>query len=112
MKEQNWLKLAAVQLGGAICLPVVLLGQLVAKNYGIRSACLSILIGNLLLFFFLATKMVSKAVFLRKSTAELAVDIFGKQYRVLFIGSMLFNTIAWFSIQLNMMTEILTKLFT
>lgn len=102
--RQNWKQLILVQAGGAICLPVFIIGHALAKTYGIGSALTAIILGNLLLLGMGVVSASSSAVN-RKSTAECAVDVFGLSGKELFSGAMVFSMIGWFAIQLNIMTS-------
>lgn len=101
--RQNWKQLALVQAGGAICLPVFIIGHALAKTYGIGSAIMAIILGNLLLLG-MGVVSASNSAINRKSTAECAVDVFGLSGKELFSGAMVFSMIGWFAIQLNIMT--------
>lgn len=101
--RQNWAQLASVQIGGAICLPVFVIGHTLAKTYGISSAIIGIVFGNLLLLAIGSVVAVASAS-IRKSTAECAVDLFGEQGKSFFAAAMVLSMVGWFAIQLNVMT--------
>lgn len=102
--NQNWKKLLLIQAGGVICLPVFIIGHALAKNFGIYSAILAIICGNLLLLA-MGIVLALPSVTHRKSTAETAVDVFGLKGKELFSGAMVISMIGWFAIQLNIMTS-------
>lgn len=102
--ELNWWQLTAVQAGGIICLPVILLGHFLGKNYGWESSIVAIIAGNL--FLFLISLVTSRAgIHWRKSTAELSIDIFGKSGKSLFAAAMVISMVGWFAIQTSVITD-------
>ncbi|MFW9875569.1 MAG: hypothetical protein ACFFG0_20900 [Candidatus Thorarchaeota archaeon] len=111
MKEirHSWKQLASVQLGGVICLPIFFVGYMLAKNYGLTSAILAIIIGNLILLLMACTVVFFSAEH-RKSTAQYAVDLFGSKGKCLFTGIIVLSMIAWFAIQLNILALSLQSL--
>lgn len=110
MEKQNWMQLTAVQAGGAICLPVFVIGYALGKNYGLQSAFLAIMLGNVLL---LLLALVSGAYSAEKklSTIQCAIQCFGRRGKGFFSAAMVFSMTGWFAIQLNLMGESLQKLF-
>ncbi len=46
----TWKDLVCIEVGGAICLPVILVGQKLFEHYGLYSAFLGIGIANSILF--------------------------------------------------------------
>ena len=76
-KKLTWFELASLEIGGAICLPVIMVGHAVAKQYGMSSALAAILIGNGLLLI-LALISVHLSAISKKRTAENAVIYFGE----------------------------------
>ncbi len=100
--NQNWKQLSIVQVGGSICLPVLMIGQLLAKHYSPLSAFLAIVIGNLVLFA-LSFVTATSAANVRKSTAEFAINLFGSKGKLFFVGAMIVSMIGWFAIQLKLM---------
>lgn len=102
IKTHSWIYLSAIQVGGSICLPVIMIGHILCQHYGLMAALLAILIGNLLLFF-LGLATTSMGAVGRKSTAECTSLYFGESGSRLFAALMICCTIGWFAIQLNMM---------
>lgn len=98
--RQNWLQLATVQIGGVICLPIFVVGYIVAKSFGVFSAILAIILGNFLLFL-MAISVAKSSVKHRKSTAEYAVFLFGPKGKHFFSLSIVFTMLVWFGIQIN-----------
>lgn len=100
---QNWRQLSSIQIGGVICLPVIMIGQTLSQTYGFSSAVAAILLGNflLLLLGFISVKMSHEK---RKTTMENAIDFFGEKGVVFFALTMGLSLLGWFAIQLNMMS--------
>lgn len=103
VEKQDWKQLSSIQIGGAICLPVIIIGQTLSKSYGFFTASIAIILGNLLLLLLglVAAKMSYEK---NKTTMENAVDYFGEKGIFLFALSMAFSLLCWFAIQLNMMS--------
>jgi len=108
MNRQSWMQLTAVQAGGAICLPIFLIGNLLAEQYGLYSALLGIVLGNLIL---LGLGLISGYASARdrKSTAEYAVEVFGSFGKRFFALAMVLTMMGWFAIQLNIMGQSLLQ---
>lgn len=110
MKEiqsfQNWRQLIVIQAGGALCLPLFVVGYHLAKNYGFSSALAGIVVGNLILYL-LATMMLNRCLTKRLSTSELSQEVFGDIGKYFFSAIMVFSLIGWFAIQLTIMGDAL-----
>jgi purine-cytosine permease-like protein len=100
--NQNWKELTIVQVGGSICLPVLMVGQILTQGYSPLSALLAIIAGNLILFCMACVTAFAGAT-QKKSTAEFAVDFFGDQGKLFFVGAMVVSMMGWFAIQLSLM---------
>jgi purine-cytosine permease-like protein len=105
----TWRDLASIEVGGAICLPVIMVGYQLCHQYGLASALLGIGAGNLLLFI-LACASCWISLEKRKTTAENALVYFGPYGVRLFALSLLIAKTCWFALQLNMMTQALQPL--
>jgi cytosine permease len=101
--KQNWLQLTNIQIGGAICLPVIMIGQILGQNYGFENSIAALIIGNLLLMI-LGVVAVQMSVKTRLSTMENAAHYFGKYGTRLFAIVMVICLVGWFAIQLNLMS--------
>jgi purine-cytosine permease-like protein len=101
---QTWLQLSSIQVGGSICLPVIMIGHVLSENYGFKTAVAAIAIGNLILLL-LSLAATSRSAKERKSTVENASLYFGEQGSSLFAWLMVVCLLGWFAIQLNMMHE-------
>lgn len=97
-RYQDWKSLAAVQVGGAICLPVLLFGQQLAKECAPASAMIAIGIGNLFLLL-LAGFIVSLALRERLSTAALAAKLFGPLGHRAIAMLIVISMAGWFLLQ-------------
>lgn len=103
INQQNWWHLSSIQLGGVICLPVIVIGQTLYQTYGFTSSIVAILLGNLLLLLLgLATTKMSCEK--RKTTPLNAAEYFGENGVSLFALTMCLSLMGWFAIQLNMMS--------
>ncbi len=109
--KQNWRQLLCIQIGGAICLPVIITGQMLVKNYGYLSALGAIILGNffLMMYAYLTSSMATKE---RKSTVECVITIFGTKGTHIFGFVFIISMLGWFAIQLNLMTESLIHFLT
>lgn len=102
-KSQPWWQLLSIQAGGTICLPVIMVGQLVCQKFGWYAALLSVGLGNLFLLA-MGYVLASLSTYRPQSTVEQAVSYFGKQGRPLFASLMMVSMLGWFGIQLNVMS--------
>lgn len=110
LKLHNWAQLSAIQIGGVICMPVLMIGQSLNQHFGFSSAIIAVVLGNAILFLLglVAAKM---SVDNRKTTMENAIEYFGEEGVMLFSSAMALSLVAWFAIQLNMMTLGVMDLF-
>lgn len=104
IENQNWWKLSSIQIGGVICLPVIMIGQVLSQKYGFASAACAIVLGNaiLLLMGLVIAKMSCEN---RKTTMENAAEYFGQKGVSFFALALSSSTLIWFAIQLRVMTE-------
>ena len=102
IKNQNWIALTSIQIGGAICLPVLLIGFELAKGFGLTSALYAIVIGNALLFSFslIGAKMSAAS---EMTTAENAESLLGKRVKAIFAIVLVLSMCLWFAIQAQLM---------
>lgn len=106
--QQTWLQLASIQIAGAICLPIIMIGQQIGKTYDFTSAVISIMLGNFFLFT-LATSTVLMAYRYKDYTIANAMRYFGK-YGTMILGfNMLISLTGWFAIQLNVISLSIEK---
>lgn len=110
MKKQGCLQLLSIQTGGALCLPVIMLGQLVCQEHGWFASILVIGIGNLFLLL-CALGVAFLSAERPKSTVEQAVDYFGSKGRAAVAIIIMISMMGWFAVQLNMMSLSLAQIF-
>lgn len=110
MTTLNWKQLTSIEVGGAICLPVIMVGHQLCITYGLPSALIGILFGNLILFI-MAALTVFMSVHHRSSTPENAKYYFGEQGVKFFAFLLMTAKTSWFAIQLNMMTLSIQEIF-
>ncbi len=110
VKKQSWWQLLSIQAGGIICLPVILVGQLVCQQYGWSAALLAVGCGNI---FLLTTGYLlsSLSTYRQQTTVQHAAHYFGSRGRMLFASLMMLSMLGWFGIQLNVMSQSGAQLF-
>jgi purine-cytosine permease-like protein len=101
---QSWRQMASFQAGGAICLPVLMVGYALCRTYGVRSALIGVALGNLLLYL-LALASANMSFARRMTTAENSTQSFGRYGVLCFAAVLLLAKLAWFALQLNMMAS-------
>ncbi|MBS4167674.1 hypothetical protein [Parachlamydia sp. AcF125] len=103
IEQQNWWKLSSIQIGGVVCLPMIMIGHTLNQQYGFASAIGGILLGNaiLLLMAVVITHMTCNN---RKTTMENAIEYFGKKGVSFFALTMSISSLVWFSVQLKVMS--------
>lgn len=104
MKRHSLFQIISIQAAGAICLPVLIVGQRLGKTYGFAHAAISILIGNFLLFL-LGIIYAKMAVESRQTTVRNAEIYFGNKCSKLFAFDIILTLIGWFSIQLALISS-------
>lgn len=102
IEQQNWRQLASVQVGGTICLPLLLVGYELAKQGHPVSMLFSILWGNLLLF---ALALIAGFMSAKRplTTVEHASFYFGPKGRAFFALTLAGSMLGWFAIQTQCM---------
>lgn len=103
-KLQSYTQLSSFFVAGAICLPMILIGEELYQKYGWMGAISSIMLGNLFLLL-VSLITASMGVNGRKSTAEYAKDYFGEKGATVVALLMIVTLLTWFAIQLNLITE-------
>lgn len=99
----TWSELAMIEIGGAICLPVIMVGHAIGQKVGVSYALISIGIGNAILLA-LALLSASLSVKKRVPTPEQAKSYFGEGGAKGFAMTLLFAKLCWFAIQLHMIS--------
>ena len=110
VKKQSWWQLLSIQAGGTICLPVIMVGQLVCQKFGWLAALLGVGLGNVFLLF-IGYLLASLSAYRPQSTVQHAANYFGNQGRLLFASLMMLSMLGWFGIQLNVMSLCGQQLF-
>src|SRR5690349_1992765 len=110
MTVLNWKQLTSIEVGGAICLPVIMVGHKLCATYGWQAALLGIIVGNLILLSMACITVFMSAQH-RASTPENAKKYFGEQGTKLFALLLLIAKTSWFAIQLNMMVLSIQEIF-
>lgn len=110
MKELTWRQLLSIEVGGAICLPVIMIGHQLFQSYGLISSLAAIGIGNLILFL-MALCFAEMSYRNKLVTTDNAVHYFGNSGVKLFAFTLLTAKCFWFAIQLDMMAEVLGGAF-
>lgn len=101
--KQSWWQMTSIQIGGAICLPMIMIGQELARSYGFAKAAAAIVIGNFLLFL-LGLVKVKMAYENKKTTINNAKEYFDTRGIKFFALNMIISLLGWFAIQLNLIT--------
>lgn len=103
LEKQSWMEMSAVQIGGAICMPMILIGFELSRLNSVK-ALLAICIGNLFLFLlaFLTAEMSYRA---KATTAENASHYFGKVGKCFFALILTLSMCGWFAIQAEVMAK-------
>jgi len=101
--KQSWWQMTSIQIGGVICLPILMAGQELARTYGFAKAALLIIIGNSLLFL-LGLVKIRMAYKNKKTTIQNAKDYFDKKGTKLFASTIIVSLVGWFAIQLNLIS--------
>lgn len=96
-------ELTSIVLGGALCVPMLMLGHGLS-HHGFYGGLLSILLGNALLLC-LGLVAVHMGVTRRLPTVDNAALVFGPLCRPFFGLLLGMSMLAWFGLQLNLMTE-------
>ncbi len=107
--NQNWISLSSIQLGGAICLPMILIGHELCQKFGLGAALAAVILGNALLTILavIASKMAHES---KKTTAENAENYFGKNGKKFFALIIAITLTSWFAIQTQVMGQDLANL--
>lgn len=104
MNATKWTHYAALFIGWAFCLPTMMLGYELCKNYGYGTAVAMVMLGNAILFS-LSLIMIHLSAQLRISTLAVALKVFGPRGKILFTLTMVALMIGWFAINLDAMSS-------
>ncbi|MCL4229744.1 cytosine permease [Candidatus Dependentiae bacterium] len=99
LEKQSWLQLISIQIGGAVCLPVLMIGQELGKTYGFSHALLAIIIGNSVLCVLgIINAIMAHAT--KATTIQNALRYFGGIGAHLLGIIMTTSLVGWFALQL------------
>ncbi len=110
IEKQSWKGLLSIQTGGALCLPIIMVGSLVCQKFGWLAALLSVGLGNLFLLI-IGYLLTCLSNYRPQSTAKHAASYFGHRGGSLFASLMMVSMLGWFAIQLNIMSLCCQQLF-
>ncbi|MBS3904410.1 MAG: hypothetical protein KGZ39_03700 [Simkania sp.] len=100
----TWKELTGLYLGGAFCLPLLLIGFRAGSQHGLCGALIAIALGNLALTV-LALFTSRLGVVTRKTTVELAEEKLGPRGGPIFAGAILLIHLLWFALQLDLIAQ-------
>ncbi len=109
VKKQSWLQLLSIQAAGSLCLPVIMVGQVICQKYGWVAALYSIAAGNVFLLA-IGLGFAALSSLRPQTTVQHACHYFGKRGGPLFATLMILSMLGWFAIQLNVMSLSLGQL--
>lgn len=101
LERLTWKELASLEVGGAVCLPVIMVGHALGFTYGLKAAVLAIFMGNALLLL-LALVHAKMSLENRLATADNASLYLGSVSSKAFAAILLIAKGIWFAIQLDM----------
>jgi cytosine permease len=103
-ESYSWLQLVSVQVGGAVCLPVILVGHELCRLWGFSASVGAIVFGNVFLAFLgaLASEMTWKN---KLTTSENAKVYFGKAGSQLVALVLAITMCGWFAIQTQVVIQ-------
>lgn len=110
MSEQSWWEMTLFQIGSALCLPVILVGQQLVQAYGWRWAIIAIVGGNSILTA-LGIFMAVLSLHRRTSTSETVARYLGDRLSKLCAIALLISLIGWYALQFSVMSQWTTALF-
>jgi len=104
--KQSWLTLSALQLSGAMSLPVMLVGFYLGQHYSLYASILAIMLGNLILLSL--ALFYQKSIYQKKwATIEFAQALFGKNGSTISAMGLMMSLVGWSAIQINLITTVL-----
>ncbi len=106
----SWKQVASTLVGGAICLPTLLIGFMLGKTISFHAAITAIVLGNALLLV-MGLSIASLTARTRKNASELFQEILGTSGGKA-LSALLFSILAvWFGVQSETMADALASLF-
>lgn len=109
-ENSSWWQLLCIQVGECICLPLIMIGQILGEKYGWQIALSTICAGNAILLL-IALVYVCMIAEKRLPTIEYTIETFGKKFHFLFGMLITCSLLGWFALQLNVMSITLQRLF-
>lgn len=100
--KQNWVKLCAIQLGGALSLPVFMIGYFLGSHFDLEIAVLQLCLGNIVIVLLSLAYMRVIANY-RVITVEMAGYLYGNAGVVFAGASMLISLLGWTVLQWQFM---------
>ncbi len=110
MTRLNWKELTMIQIGGAVCMPLLLIGFEIGKNLPFFTACLVILVANAFLTL-MAMAVGRLAYSTGLSTTECIASILGEPGRLISGFLISITMVSWFSIQTEVVVQDILNLF-
>lgn len=110
VEEYRWYQLASVQIGGAICLPVILIGFELARQYGAFPSFVAIAVGNLLLMSlaYITVKMTWQNKRTTPDNVSLYFGVYGQKVIACIIGM---SMCCWYAIQTQVVAHDVSAYF-
>jgi cytosine permease len=105
----RWFQLSTIQTGGAICLPVILLGQMLVAKFGLGAALTAILLGNLLVTL-IGVGQAAMSIRYREITVVNARRYLGIRGATLYGAIYMVVAAGWFAVQLDLMGSSVSQL--
>ncbi len=108
-QNQSAWQLAAIQLSGWMSLPILATSILILQENSFLGACLTIIIGNALLWF-IRLGIIAMSHEDRQSTLDVAKNYLGATGRYFISVLLLVSTLAWFIAQTNTASSVIMHL--
>ncbi len=108
--RQSWLQLIMIQIGCVICIPMIFVGFMLGRSYGLLQSAFSIFIGNALLLP-LGLIFVEAAVRYRMPVILLVQKILGRSGALLLGAALGCSMVGWFALQVAFVAEHVQVLF-
>ena len=93
--------LVSIEVGGAICLPIIMVGHKLVSAIGFTGSIAAIVLGNVILFC-LALVAAKMSLERRKNTPENARDYLGPTGVQVLAVVLFIAKCCWFALQLNL----------
>jgi purine-cytosine permease-like protein len=107
---QSWKTLTAIQIGGALCLPVLAVGQMLGHTVGLSNAIAASVAGNVVLCT-LGLLIGPYGARHKMSTIECAEQFLGGYATFLVASTVVLSCLGWFALQLGIMAQPFIEIF-